>query len=57
MEEALKYFENYNQLTKELYESNPRNINLLEGLGISYYKLSMIYRAIGNDGKGKEYCS
>jgi hypothetical protein len=44
-------------LGKELYESNPRNVSLLEGLGISCYKLAMIYKAIGNDGNGKEYFS
>jgi len=39
MEEALKYFENYNQLKKELYESNPSKNSLKRGLAISYEKL------------------
>jgi tetratricopeptide (TPR) repeat protein len=54
MEEALKYFEKRSLLGEELYAANPKNINLLEGLGISYYKLAMIYKAMSNDQKGKE---
>jgi len=57
MEEALKYFEKHNQFQKELHELNPQNINLFEILGISFYKLANIYKAIGNDEKGKEYFS
>jgi len=57
LEESLKYFEKELGLTKELHESNPGNISLLKGLGISYYKLSMINKAMGDDEKGKEYFS
>ena len=52
MEQALKYFELYNKLGKELYESNPQNVQLLEDLGISYYKLAMISKEIGNNQTG-----
>ena len=55
MEEALKYFENNNHLTKELYDYNPKNLNLLEGLGVSYYKLAMVHKSTGNNQTGKEY--
>ena len=41
-------------LGKELYESNPQNVQLLEGLGISYYKLAMVYKQTGNNHPGKE---
>jgi hypothetical protein len=57
IDEALIYFEQYNQLSKEFYESNPHSVNLLEGLGISYYKLALIHKATGNFKKGKEYFS
>lgn len=36
IEEALKYFDDEVKFFKELYESNSRNVNFLEGLGISY---------------------
>ncbi len=39
---------------KELYKSNPNNIGLLEGLGISYYKLAMINKEMSNDKEGRE---
>ena len=55
IEEALKYFENYLALTKELYEANPHSITLFEGLAISYYKLAMICKTQNDDEKGKSY--
>jgi len=55
MEDSLKYFDEALKLSKELYESNPRNVNLHEGLGISYYKLAMICKEMGNNDKGNEY--
>ena len=39
MEEALKYFENIFRLGKELYEANPRNESLKNGLAISYSEI------------------
>ena len=57
MGKALKYFEKDLELAKELFESNPRNTNLLEDLAISYYKLAMINKAKSNIEKGKEYFS
>ena len=57
MGKALKYFEKGLELTKELYESNLRNTNLLEDLAISYYKLAMINKVKSNIEKGKEYFS
>ena len=55
MEQALKYFENDLELTKELYEANPRSIKLFEGLAISYYKLAMAYKAKNDDKNGRYY--
>jgi tetratricopeptide (TPR) repeat protein len=57
LEEALDDFLNAAKLFKELYESNPENIIALERQGISYYKLAMIYKEMGNDDKGREYFS
>lgn len=39
---------------KEHHISNPQNVSLLENLGISYYKLAMIYKAMVNDQAGRE---
>ena len=51
--QSLQYYNEYNKLMKELYTSNPQNINLLENLGISYYKLTIIYKAMWNDQVGR----
>jgi len=51
----LEFYNKCNHLMKELYESNPRNIGLLEDFGISYYKLAMMYKAKGDNTRGKEY--
>jgi len=48
MEEALKYFEKDLELTKELYESNPRNESLKNGLAISNEKLGSLHQAMGH---------
>ena len=55
MEEALKYFENYNQLGKELYESNPRIESLKCGLAISYSKLGAIHQSMGHMEEALKY--
>jgi tetratricopeptide (TPR) repeat protein len=46
--EALDYFKKDLQLTEELFQANPHNVDLENGLAISYYKLAEIYRAIPN---------
>ena len=55
MEEALKYFENVNQLSKELYEANPRSESLKNGLAISYSKLGAIHQAMGHMEEALKY--
>ena len=54
LNEALNCFEKRLIIGKELYEANPRSVSLLEGLGISHYKLAVIYKANGNDVSGEE---
>lgn len=53
-DQALQFFHFYNQYSKELYEANPKNVGLLEGLAISFYKLAMVYKAKGDDKNGKQ---
>ena len=53
--EALKYFENYNQLTTELYEANPRSESLKDGLAISYSKLGEIHQSMGHMEEALKY--
>jgi len=40
---ALKYFTEFNQLAKELYETNPGNVKYKNNLAISYQKLGDIF--------------
>ncbi len=54
-DQALEYFNNFNKLFKELYESNPKNESLKNGLAISYSKLGEIYQALGNFDQALEY--
>jgi len=51
MEEALKYCEKRSVLGKELYESNPRNESLKNGLAIFLFKLGDIHQAMGSHGR------
>jgi tetratricopeptide (TPR) repeat protein len=55
MDEALKYFENYNQLSKELCETNPQNESLKHDLAISYERLGSIHQAIGHMEEALKY--
>jgi tetratricopeptide (TPR) repeat protein len=55
MEESLKYFEQRSILGKELYESNPRNESLKNGLAISYSKLGSIHQAMGHMEEALKY--
>ncbi len=55
MEEALKYFEKRSVLGKELYEANPRNESLKNGLAISYEKLGDIHQAMGHMEEALKY--
>ena len=48
LDRALAYFEKYNQLEKELYDSYPQNISFKNGLAISYSKLGSTHSALGN---------
>ena len=54
-EEALSYFENYSKLAEELYQSNPRSVNLYNGLGISYWKLGDLYLAMNENEQARLY--
>ncbi|MGB1207526.1 MAG: NB-ARC domain-containing protein, partial [Chitinophagales bacterium] len=48
LETALSYFEQYNDLEKELYESYPQNVSFKNGLAISYSKLGDTHSSLGN---------
>jgi hypothetical protein len=45
---ALKFFEEYNKLKKELYKSHPDNVGYKYGLAISYQFLGNTYTKLGN---------
>ncbi|MDP8320806.1 MAG: tetratricopeptide repeat protein, partial [Candidatus Stygibacter australis] len=47
LDQALEFFYKFNHLMKELYESNPSNESLKNGLAISYSKLGDIYQSLG----------
>ena len=51
--EALRLFEQYNQLEKELHASFPDNVSFKNGLAISYYKLGDISIKRGDKSKAK----
>jgi tetratricopeptide (TPR) repeat protein len=55
VDKALEFFELYNQLSKELYESNPKSERLKNGLAISYSKLGSIHQALGEADKALEF--
>ena len=55
MEEALKYFEKDLKLTEELYETNPHNESLKNGLAISYSKLGDIHQSMGHMEEALKY--
>jgi len=44
VDRASEFFELFTGLMKELYESNPKSVQLKNGLAISYYKLGGIYQ-------------
>ena len=46
--QALNFFEQYNLLTKELYEGSPNNVSFKNGLAISYAKLGETHSDLGN---------
>jgi tetratricopeptide (TPR) repeat protein len=48
MEEALTYFKNYNHLSKELHNANPRSESMKNGLSDSYEKLGSIHQSMGH---------
>jgi tetratricopeptide (TPR) repeat protein len=52
---ALQFFEQYNDLCKELYEANPHSESLKTGLAISYSKLGNIYQQQGDLEKGLQF--
>ncbi|MCB9232400.1 MAG: tetratricopeptide repeat protein [Bacteroidia bacterium] len=55
LNEALKYYQDYNQLSEELYRSNPASESLKNGLAISYEKLGGIYEAQGKMNEALKY--
>jgi tetratricopeptide (TPR) repeat protein len=48
MEEALKYFEDYNKAMKVLYESNPSNASFKSNLANSNFNLGNIHQLMGH---------
>jgi tetratricopeptide (TPR) repeat protein len=48
LKKSLRYYEMYNAISKELYESNPANEIRLNELAISYEKLGTINQSLGN---------
>ena len=48
LEKALGFFEDYNQLEKELYEAYPQNVEFKNNLAISYSQLGATHRSLGN---------
>ncbi|MDM8557863.1 tetratricopeptide repeat protein [Candidatus Parabeggiatoa sp. HSG14] len=47
VDKALEFFELYNNLSEELYDSNPKSESLKNGLAISYHRLGTINEAQG----------
>ncbi|MES0491512.1 MAG: tetratricopeptide repeat protein [Leptospirales bacterium] len=52
---ALEYFEQYKQLSKEMYDADSENVNFIHGLAISYEKLGVTQLSLGNLEKALEY--
>jgi tetratricopeptide (TPR) repeat protein len=48
LDHALKFFEEYSRLEKELHEAYPSNVAFKNGLAISYSKLGDTHTALGN---------
>jgi len=48
LDQALTFFEKYNQLKEELYAAFPQNVSYKNGLAISYSKLGDTHTALGN---------
>ena len=44
MDKALRFYEDFYKLTKELYEAYPNNVSFKNGLAIAYYKLGAFSR-------------
>ena len=42
-------------LFKELYDANPHSVQLLEGLGVSYFKLAGVQKELGEMPAAREY--
>ncbi|MCF7859115.1 MAG: DUF4062 domain-containing protein [Candidatus Cloacimonetes bacterium] len=55
LDQALEFYNKDAELSKELYESNPRNESLKNGLAISYEKLGSIYQSLGKLDQALEF--
>ncbi|MFK7946632.1 MAG: hypothetical protein AB8G11_03505 [Saprospiraceae bacterium] len=44
LEQALEYYQQYNQLTEELYNDFPNNVEFKNGLAYSYYSLAQYHQ-------------
>jgi tetratricopeptide (TPR) repeat protein len=44
MDQALEFFQLEKKLKTDLYQANPKNVNIANGMAISFYKLADIYR-------------
>jgi len=47
LEKTLFFYEKYHDLSQELYDADPQNIDLKTGLALSYRKLGNIYNKLG----------
>ncbi len=55
LNEALQFYEKYNQLEQELYDAYPSNVEFKNGLAISCIKLGLHYEQSDNQVTAKKY--
>ncbi|MEM6265672.1 MAG: tetratricopeptide repeat protein, partial [Bacteroidota bacterium] len=56
LDEALNYYEIYNNLAHQVYSTNPKNAKFKNGLATSYSKLGYVYnKYLKNPVKAKDY--
>ncbi|AEE54025.1 TPR repeat-containing protein [Haliscomenobacter hydrossis DSM 1100] len=48
LQQALAFFEQFNELEKELYADFPQNVVFKNGLAVSYERLGQTHRDLGN---------
>jgi tetratricopeptide (TPR) repeat protein len=56
LEKALEFYENYNQLKKELHNDYPKQVEFKNGLAVSFAKLGVFYTEYRPDiAKARQY--